>query len=510
MDLLHKTKKEYYFRDTKKTKESFSRSFIYKKINRGVFITITVLLLGFLGGMYAYGYSDIHGIQAVYSINQDNKAEGIRPWENISFRFNLPVNLDQVEKGFNINPAIDGELAFENNLISSYSEKVTFIPSKPFSAETNYTVHFDKLESLFGTTLEDVNFIFRTIKPPEIVGIEPADGSVNTPVKNQILVITENDNPYFFIDFNLDPETIIFVAKTEGGIYKIDSEANLTQGLEYTLHANTYYTPDLNEVNTNNLTDPVRTFSSSFKTIPPVVIESTFPGDNDWILDSMPEISVEFDRTVDYGEAEEHFSITPHIDGRIGWEKNKMIFEPLEDLEKGSTYTYKVEKGVHSYKDTGYLENDHEYSFLAKKTEKSVSPPADLKPAIEEGKYIDLDISDQVMTLFENGKNLDSFQISSGTYGMDTPYGTFKVLNKSPQAFSSQYDLYMPFWMAFTSAGHGIHELPFWRYRSGAEYKERESHLGIRVSHGCVRLGVGPAETVYNWADIGTPVVIHD
>ena len=57
----------------------------------------------------------------------------------------------------------------------------------------------------------------------------------------------------------------------------------------------------------------------------------------------------------------------------------------------------------------------------------------------------------------------------------------------------------------FTGVGHGIHELPEWP--SG--YKEGEAHLGIPVSHGCVRLGVGPAETMYHWAPIGTIVFIH-
>ena len=159
---------------------------------------------------------------------------------------------------------------------------------------------------------------------------------------------------------------------------------------------------------------------------------------------------------------------------------------------------------------TGYLENDQSYTFAVKKSEKSVPMPVDLEPAITEGKYIDIDISDQVITLFEDGHAQDSYQLSSGTYGMPTPYGTFKILNKAPLAYSSDYDLYMPYWMAFTSAGHGLHELPFWRYRGGAEYKERESHLGTRVSHGCVRLGVGPAETLYNWTEVGTPVVVHE
>ena len=59
--------------------------------------------------------------------------------------------------------------------------------------------------------------------------------------------------------------------------------------------------------------------------------------------------------------------------------------------------------------------------------------------------------------------------------------------------------------MHFSGRGHGIHELPEWP--NGA--KEGEGHLGTPVSYGCIRLGVGDAEFAYNWADIGTPVYIH-
>lgn len=123
------------------------------------------------------------------------------------------------------------------------------------------------------------------------------------------------------------------------------------------------------------------------------------------------------------------------------------------------------------------------------------------------GKKIVIHLKTQTMDVVENGEVLHSFQISSGKRGMQTPTGTFTVLNKSPRAYSKTYGLYMPFWMAFTTRGHGIHELPEWP--NG--YKEGENHLGTPVSHGCVRLGVGSAKTVYDWAEVGTVVeVVQD
>lgn len=125
---------------------------------------------------------------------------------------------------------------------------------------------------------------------------------------------------------------------------------------------------------------------------------------------------------------------------------------------------------------------------------------------IKNGKYIDINLSAQVMSIFQDGKILDSYMVSSGKRGMDTPKIETKIYNKFPRAFSKAYGLFMPFWMAMVSDGKfGIHELPEWP--SG--YKEGAAHLGIPVSHGCVRLGVGSAKRVYDFAEVGTPVIIY-
>lgn len=128
------------------------------------------------------------------------------------------------------------------------------------------------------------------------------------------------------------------------------------------------------------------------------------------------------------------------------------------------------------------------------------------KPQILTGKYIDISLKFQNMVIFEDGKVLDAYQISSGKKGMDTPIGTFKVENKTPRAWSKDYGLWMPNWMAILPSGKvGIHELPIWP----GGYQEGAKHLGTPVSHGCVRLGKDAAKRVYDWVEIGTPVVIH-
>ncbi len=128
-----------------------------------------------------------------------------------------------------------------------------------------------------------------------------------------------------------------------------------------------------------------------------------------------------------------------------------------------------------------------------------------IEPKFTEGKYIDISVPNQTMTLFEDGRKINSFLVSTGKYGMPTPPGTFSVKKKELNHWSSTYGLWMPFSMNFYGAYY-IHELPYWP--SG--YREGENHLGIRVSHGCVRLGIGPAEYVFNWSEIGTPVYVHN
>jgi len=136
--------------------------------------------------------------------------------------------------------------------------------------------------------------------------------------------------------------------------------------------------------------------------------------------------------------------------------------------------------------------------------ETKVFPAEGIIPGRFPGKYIDIDLSQQKLCMIEGNNILGCYIISSGKPSTPTPKGTRTIQDKSPRAYSAPYGLYMPYWQGM-GGGYGIHELPEWP----GGFKEGESHLGIPVSHGCVRLGVGPAQTVYNWTDIGTPVYIH-
>ena len=141
-----------------------------------------------------------------------------------------------------------------------------------------------------------------------------------------------------------------------------------------------------------------------------------------------------------------------------------------------------------------------------KKPEKKEAVPGEVTLGKYEGKYIEVNLADQKMYLIIGNELQKTYVVSSGKWSTPTPPGEYKIINKIVRAYSSAYGLYMPYWQNFLNGEYGIHALPEWP--NG--YKEGENHLGIPVSHGCVRLGSEAAAEVYNWTEAGvTPVYIH-
>lgn len=136
--------------------------------------------------------------------------------------------------------------------------------------------------------------------------------------------------------------------------------------------------------------------------------------------------------------------------------------------------------------------------------EVKVYPAEGIIPGKYPGKYIDVDLAQQRLCRIDGNTVIDCFIISSGKSSTPTPLGTRYIDSKEEKRWSAPYGLWMPWWQSL-GGGYGIHELPEWP--SG--YKEGEAHLGTPVSHGCVRLGVGAAQVVYNWTEVGMPVYIH-
>lgn len=129
-------------------------------------------------------------------------------------------------------------------------------------------------------------------------------------------------------------------------------------------------------------------------------------------------------------------------------------------------------------------------------------------------KYIEIDLSQQKMYLFMKGKLSKSYPISSGL-DFPTPPGRYEIMNKAPNAFSNIYNVFMPWWMGFymhpgIGASLGIHELPYWLSADGKKHQRPSDFIGSPHTGGCVALDIGAAKQVYDFSQIGTPVLIYN
>ncbi len=122
---------------------------------------------------------------------------------------------------------------------------------------------------------------------------------------------------------------------------------------------------------------------------------------------------------------------------------------------------------------------------------------------------IEIDISEQRLYAWEGDVLVHEYRVSTGLRGRDTAPGNYQVLDKIPMAYSSIWRLKMPYWLGIYYVGgieNGIHALPI-RPDGTVMWG---GLLGQRASYGCVILSNKAAKTIYDWADIGTVVDIHN
>ena len=99
---------------------------------------------------------------------------------------------------------------------------------------------------------------------------------------------------------------------------------------------------------------------------------------------------------------------------------------------------------------------------------------------------VNIDKSAQRMTVAVDGATRYVWPVSTGRPGYDTPNGTFKVNRMDADHLSQEWDnAPMPHTMFFDLHGHAIHG--FFDVK----------HLGMPVSHGCVRLAPANAATLF-------------
>lgn len=122
-------------------------------------------------------------------------------------------------------------------------------------------------------------------------------------------------------------------------------------------------------------------------------------------------------------------------------------------------------------------------------------------------KKIVVDISEQRCYRYEGETLLNVWKCSTGMNNA-TKTGTFRVQSKLRKAFGSTWNIWMPYWLGIYWAGpveNGFHGLP-WKADTGR--KIWGGLVGTPATYGCVMLKDGPMKELWEWAEIGTKVVI--
>jgi lipoprotein-anchoring transpeptidase ErfK/SrfK len=120
------------------------------------------------------------------------------------------------------------------------------------------------------------------------------------------------------------------------------------------------------------------------------------------------------------------------------------------------------------------------------------------------GKQIQVFIERQVLIALENGEEIYNFDIVTGRDGKETTAGSYQVSRKYEKYTSKTYGSEMPYTMFFTDDGKAIHGTQMATLRSYLH-----AYLADSVgSEGCVGLTDDNAMALFEWAPVGTPVIV--
>ena len=140
----------------------------------------------------------------------------------------------------------------------------------------------------------------------------------------------------------------------------------------------------------------------------------------------------------------------------------------------------------------------------------SINPPWVLKPPPDsgEGRRIVYSKFQQRVWLIEDNGYITNTHLVSGRYDIPA-FGVYHVYSKSFSTFATHnpsivWNYMVRFAVGPQGGGIGLHEIP-WQYGHPVQTVEQ---LGQPLSGGCLRQSHDDAVLVWNWAPIGTTVVV--
>lgn len=113
-------------------------------------------------------------------------------------------------------------------------------------------------------------------------------------------------------------------------------------------------------------------------------------------------------------------------------------------------------------------------------------------------RWIQINLSTQRLIAWEGEKPVYAVVISTGKKKTPTLTGIFEIQSKykSSRMKGDDYDIPDVPYTMYYSGSYAIH---------GAYWHQ---NFGTRISHGCVNLAPNHAKWLFNWASVGTPVII--
>lgn len=179
-----------------------------------------------------------------------------------------------------------------------------------------------------------------------------------------------------------------------------------------------------------------------------------------------------------------------------------------------------VWSGIRTWYRISSLSNAPRYIYGGLVARISSSQPTTPAPASGSGKQIVVSLSQQKMTVYDNGKVVYTSLVTTGMPALRTPTGTFTIFRKiSNVTFYSPWPKGSPYYyspehvdyaLQITTGGIYLHDSP-WRsvYGPGTENPHRDPRFGEETgSHGCVNMSYAASLWLYKWAPTGTRVKI--
>jgi peptidoglycan hydrolase-like protein with peptidoglycan-binding domain len=107
------------------------------------------------------------------------------------------------------------------------------------------------------------------------------------------------------------------------------------------------------------------------------------------------------------------------------------------------------------------------------------------------GKHVEFDWSRQVLVLADHGKPYRVYHVSSGKPSTPTVFGSYSFYRKQPGT-NSHGMVYSSYFIG-GYAIHGYVDVP-----------------NYAASHGCLRVPIPNAVSIYNWIDLGDPIYAYE